>query len=214
MGIGEGHMLTVICVLKSGGPYDASWVEKLKRGVERNLSVPHKFVCLSDVPVPCHRIKAKHDWPAWWIKIELFRKGVITPPCLYIDLDTVITGPLDEFVDRPEDFSMLQNFHDPAVINSSLMWFRKVPHEVYDKFVQKPWQWIEYYQQFRRGNHVGDQAFIADTLRDINLIAHPRIRSYKKHCKEALPEGTAIVCFHGMPRPNEIKTEWMQRNWI
>lgn len=207
-------MLTVMCVLKNGALYNAEWVEKLMRGVKRNLSIPHRFSCLSDVPVPCHRIPMKHDWPGWWGKIELFRKGVVRTPCLYLDLDTVITGSIDELADMGNDFLMLHNFHNPFVVASGVMWFGRVPHEVYDKFVQKPWDWMEYYQQFTKGNHVGDQAFIADTLhKKVGFIESPRIKSYKKHCREALPEDAALVCFHGLPRPPEIKSDWMREFW-
>jgi len=58
-------MFTVICVLRSGGQYDAEWVRKLRDGVKRNLARPHRFVCLSDVDVPCERIPLQHDWPGW-----------------------------------------------------------------------------------------------------------------------------------------------------
>lgn len=206
-------MLNVVCVLKSGGQYDATWVEKLQRGVARNLSLPHRFVCFSDVPVPCDRIKLRHDWPAWWSKVELFRRGALTQPSLYLDLDTVITGPLESFFGAP-DFAMLHNFHDPKVVGSGVMWFGKVPHEVYRKFSQKPWDYIQYYQQFIKGNHVGDQAFVADTLHNIGFIENPRIKSYKKHCREGLPPDTSIVCFHGVPRPDQVRAEWMKEHWV
>lgn len=206
-------MLTIACVLKSGGQYDASWVEKLKRGVDRHLSIKHHFVCLSDIPVPCKRIALKHDWPAWWSKIELFRKGVLKNDTLYLDLDTVITGNMDDVVNQSSDFAMLKNFHDDKMVGSGVMWFRKVPHEVYDKFVQKPWEWIEYYQKFKFGNHVGDQAFIYDTLFGIDFIESDRIKSYKKHCREELPQDASIVCFHGLPRPDQIRKEWMKEHW-
>ena len=208
-------MLTVVCVLKSGGYYNAEWVDKLQRGVDRHMSVPHRFACLSDVPVNCFHIPLKHDWPAWWAKIELFRRGAIQTPALYLDLDTIITGSLDELTDIDHDFAMLRNFHDPTVVASGVMWFRKVPHEVYKKFSGNAWSFIQYYQQFKRGNHLGDQAFIADTLdRDkIGFIENPRIKSYKKHCRESLPEDASLVCYHGAPRPWEIKTPWMREHW-
>lgn len=87
--------LTIACVLRSGGVYDAEWVAKLQRGVARHMTLPHRFVCLSDVDVPCERIPLVTDWPGWWSKIELFRKGLFDGPVLYTDLDSVITGPLD-----------------------------------------------------------------------------------------------------------------------
>jgi len=87
-------MLTVACVLRSGGKFDSEYVRKLRDGVLRFANVPHRFVCLSDVDVPCERIPLEHNWPGWWSKIELFRPGVIKAPMLYLDLDTIVIGSL------------------------------------------------------------------------------------------------------------------------
>jgi len=203
--------MNILCVLKSGGVYDASWVEKLKRGVERNITVPYTFNCLSDVEVE-DRIPLKHDWPGWWSKIELF--NVITGPTLYLDLDTVITSNIDEFTDLPYDFAMLENFNEPETVGSGVMWFRKPLTAVYDRFVQDPDRIIEHYERVKIGSYRGDQAFIFDTLdREVDKLKSPALRSYKRHCRGGLPEGTAIVCFHGRPRPTEINPDWMQKHW-
>tara|TARA_R110000868_G_scaffold19561_5_gene84215 strand:- start:1171 stop:1803 length:633 start_codon:yes stop_codon:yes gene_type:complete len=209
-------MLTVICVLKSGGIYDASWVEKLKNGVSRNLKRPHKFVCLSDAEVPCERIPLIHDWPGWWSKIELFRPGVITGDTLYLDLDTVVTGDIGDFAGVECDFAMLRSFNNPDFVGSGVMWFGKVPHKVYEKFAKQPDAYIAHYERNRDGTYVGDQAFISDTLgADIERLDgyFDGIRSYKVHCRKRLPEDAKIVCFHGKPRPTEIDTPWMEQHW-
>lgn len=208
-------MLTVACVLKSGGAYDAEWVRRLRDGVARNLTVPHEFKCISDVPVPCYRIPLLVDWPAWWAKLYLFKPGILKTPTLYLDLDTVITGNIDSLSDLPQKFAMLHNFHDHNVVGSGVMWFREVPTQVYKRFIQKPWAFIEYYNRFHTGNHIGDQAFISDTLnRKVDFIDSDQIKSYKKHCKAGLPEDASLVCFHGLPRPDHVKDEWMGRHWV
>jgi len=208
-------MITIICVLKSGGIYDASWVGKLKRGVERNLTIPHRFVCLSDVEVDCERIPLEHDWPGWWAKIALFEPGLISGPTLYLDLDTIITGNMDAFTDLPYDFAMLENFNDKSFIGSGMMWFKeRAPEGVYERFVEGPQRIMDHYAAVKNGSYMGDQAFIFDALdRKVDKIAGPALRSYKKHCRGGLPEGTAIVCFHGRPRPTEINAKWLEENW-
>jgi len=99
--------LTIACVLRSGGDFDQEYVERLRDGVAANLSLPHRFVCLSDVEVPCERLALQHGWPGWWSKLELFEqlKGRV----LYFDLDTVIAGSLDEIASYPHAFSMLSD---------------------------------------------------------------------------------------------------------
>ena len=209
--------MRVLCVLKSGGVYDASWVEKLWSGVYRHMREPFTFGCLSDVelPDPIERIPLMHDWPGWWAKLEMFRPGVIQGPTLYLDLDTVVTGPLDAFTNLPYDFAMLKNFNNDEMVGSGVMWFKeKAPAGVYERFVQGPERVMEFYKNAKIGSYVGDQAFIWDTLdRQVDTISSPALRSYKEHCRNGLPEGTSLVAFHGRPRPTEIHPDWLKEHW-
>lgn len=208
-------MITVICVLKSGGVYHADWVSKLQSGVAQNLSQPHRFVCLSDVDVPCERIPLEHGWAGWWSKIELFKPGIIFGPTLYLDLDTIITGPLEPFTNLVYDFAMLENFNENEMVGSGVMWFKdKAPGIVYERFVESPERIMGYYNNVKLGSYRGDQAFIWDTLgRQVDKISSPALKSYKKHCIGGLPDGTSIVCFHGRPRPTEVYADWIDRYW-
>lgn len=216
-------MLTVLCVLKSGGDtYDKTWVEKLKRAVERNLTIQHTFACLSDVPVPCNRIPLKHDWPGWWSKIELFRPGVILGPTLYFDLDTVIVGNFDHMADNRSPFAMLKNFSavaQPGMVGSGVMWFRdeaSVPHKVYEKFAKMPECYMEHHLRHAEAatSYIGDQAFIWDALGGkVETLEYPGILSYKRHCRKLLPADSSIVAFHGRPRPSEVSDSWVKEHW-
>lgn len=204
-------MLTVACVCKSGSVYDAEWVRKLRDGVARNLG-RHRFVCLSDIEVPCERIPLEHDWPGWWSKIELFKDLEET---LYFDLDTVITGPLD-VRNLTVDFAMLQSFWTQDMVGSGVMYWTKPPVKLYEKFKKQPKAYINHYERNRNGTYVGDQAFINDSMNDIKRINEylPGIKSFKMHCYRRLPAGTSIVCFHGQPRPSEVDIDWMKQHWV
>ncbi len=211
-------MFTVICVLKSGGIYDAGWVRKLHDGVKRNLAHPHAFVCLSDIDVPCKRIPLLHDWPGWWSKIEVFRHEIIIGPTLYLDLDTAVTGPLDEVFNLKHDFAMLNNFSNPGMVGSGVMWFsgENVPHHIYEKFKRQPQAYIAHHERNANGSYLGDQAFIWDAMnRDVPFLTDEihGVRSYKHHCRSGLPPNTSIVCFPGAPKPTEIRTPWMELAW-
>src|SRR6478609_2567748 len=114
-------MLTVACVLKSGGIYDATWVERLRAGVKRHLPLEHRFVCLSDVDVPCERIPLEYNWPGWWSKLEAFR---LPGPVIYFDLDTAIVGDLSEIVARTDlwgGFTILEDFYRNKGYGSGVM---------------------------------------------------------------------------------------------
>lgn len=216
-------MLTVMCVLKSGGDtYDKTWVAKLKRAVERNLTIPHTFACLSDVPVPCNRIPLKHAWPGWWSKIELFRPGVINGPTIYMDLDTVIVGNFDYMANNRSRFAMLRNFSaapQHKMVGSGVMWFRdeaSVPHKVYEKFAKMPECYMEHHLRHADAatSYIGDQAFIWDALGGkIDALEYPGILSYKRHCRKLLPKDSSIVCFHGRPRPSDVSEAWVAQHW-
>lgn len=203
--------MTVWCVCKSGAEYDKEWVGKLKRGVARNLTVPHVFRCLSDMDI-AGRVPLKHRWPGWWAKLELFR--VVDGPSLYLDLDTVVVGNIDHLTNLPYDFAAIRNFHDPEMIGSAVMWLKGPMKHIYDKFCEKPYKWIEYHERKRNGPYLGDQAFIWNAMnRKVDTLDNQRIYSYKFHCKEALPKDAALVCFGGQPKAPEIKTDWMRTHW-
>jgi hypothetical protein len=205
-------MLKVLAVCKSGAEYDYEWVRKLRDGVSRNLTIPHEFKCLSDIDVP-GRIPLKHKWPGWWSKIEMFRE--VTGPTLYLDLDTVVTGNIDHLT-KTEGFTAIRNFHDPKMIGSAVMWFQGPMKQVYERFCEKPFKWIEYHERKRNGPYLGDQAFIWDSLgKNVQTFDMEKagIRSYKFHCKQGLPEGTNLVCFGGQPKATEVKADWLERHW-
>lgn len=210
--------LTVLCVLKSGGDYGVEYVRKLRDGVAKHLTIPHRFVCLSDVPVPCKRIALKHDWPGWWSKLEIFRPRVITGKTLYLDLDTIIVGDLDRITEIPDDFAMLNvTGNDKKLGNAGVMWFAKAFPHVYKRFAEKPEYWIDYHVKNGRDRYIGDQAFINDCFETIPKL-HQSLpgffRSYKyDRCQERIPSGCSVVCFGGLPRPAQAGG-WVQKAWI
>lgn len=213
-------MLDVICVCRSGGGYDASWVAKLRDGVARNIDRPHRFRCLSDIEVPCERIQLQHDWPGWWSKVELFRAGVIERPTLYLDLDTVIVSPmqLNGLLQGGPDFAMLQSFWQADMVGSGVMFFSgdNVPHHIYEKFVKQPEAYIRHYKRNASGPYVGDQAYIWDCMKhEVPRINDylPGIKSYKMHCIKRLPEDASIVCFHGSPKLPDVDHDWIRKCW-
>ncbi len=44
-------MATLITVLKGGGRYDATWVERLARGIRRHAPAFERILCLTDLPL-------------------------------------------------------------------------------------------------------------------------------------------------------------------
>lgn len=200
--------LKVICVLRSGGIYDATWVARLKAGVERHLSVPHHFICFSDVPVPCARTPLKHNWPGWWSKMEIFQ---IDGPALYIDLDTAVTGSLDDIAEQAENwqFTVLRDFYREKGIGSGVMAWNVDLRRLYDEFR------ADADAHIARIRTRGDQHFIEERVRAGGIarwqdVLPGQIVSYKAHVRAreniheigdgSLPPDARLVCLHGQPK--------------
>ena len=156
-------MINVVCVLRNGGKvgYDATWVEKLKNSVARNLTLEHRFICLSDVDVPCKRIPLISHNSGFWAKLELFRPKLFDGPVLYIDLDTVICADLTDIVDRIKDqqFVMLLET-DKNVVSSAVMWWQGDHSYLWDQYLEISSEEIK--EKYSKMPRYGDQAFIED----------------------------------------------------
>lgn len=189
--------VTVACVLRSGGEFRPEHVARLKAMCER--FVPHeRFVCLSDVEVPCERIELLHAWPRWWGKCELFRPKLLDGPTLYFDLDTTITAPFSVPL-KVGDFWMLRDFYEyerrgKSTPASGVMAWHGRFTAIYEslRVRSSPPTAAEW-----------DQRHIAQFVRAKLLQAHlPGIYSYKAHIRgKPMPADARVICYHGQPRP-------------
>jgi hypothetical protein len=223
-------VLTVACVLRSGGIYNAEWVAKLQRGIARHLhDTPYWFVCLTDsderLPFRCERDQLTNGWRGWWSKIELFRYGLFVGPVLYFDLDSVVVGSLDAIAAYPHRFTMAHEFYRPTMLCSTAMAWHGDYSFIYEAFEAEPERHLNIYdhEMPRRSCRIGDQAFIEDQLKAAgdpvatfrDLFGEHSIASYKVHeCQSAPPPDAAVVAFHGSPKPHEITTGWVPQTWI
>lgn len=193
-------MLTVACVLRVSNDYDAEYVQQLSDAVFAYLPSPHRFVCLSDVPVPCERIPFEYDWPTWWSKIELFK---LPPPVLYFDLDTMIVGDLTDIAATASllPFVALQDFYREKGLGSGMMSWASDMSRLYRTFAERPGFWQD------RCHRLGDQGFIEQTFTVAGkwqTILPGQVVSYKKHAKDGVPDDARVICFHGKPKPRDI----------
>lgn len=105
--------VTVACVFVTGHvPFTAEYVIRLKRMIDRVLP-GMRFVCLTnrehELPATIETI---HVNPVpgtfgWWAKINLFDPELpVFGRVLYLDLDVLVIGGLDEVVDYPSTFAL------------------------------------------------------------------------------------------------------------
>ena len=95
-------MINVICV-KWGTKYSSDHVNRLLTMVERNISLPFKFYCLTEDASNLNKnvnvIPIKHNHlEVWWNKLAMFERGFgnLKGKCLFFDLDVIIQNNIDE----------------------------------------------------------------------------------------------------------------------
>ncbi len=225
-------MITVACVLRSGGIYDETWVDRLQRAVTTHMRAEHRFVCLTDTMadnmlVWCGGditwLPFEHDWPGWWSKLNLF---ALPGKVLYLDLDVAVVGSLDALLDsktrafdgrsfEPEGTLIAsRDFYQPRQFNSSVLLFEN-RRDIYRMFVD---QADAVMKEFR-----GDQEWLSVVVPE-SKVWLSGIVSYKKHCRARLhmpdqepasippPAGTSVVAFHGQPKMMDAEG-WPKEYW-
>jgi hypothetical protein len=186
-------MTTIACVLKSGGDYDIEYVERLRDGVRKHLHAPYRFVCMSDVDVPCERIPLRHDFAGWWAKLELF---YLDGPVLFFDLDTVIAGDITPIVEYDHVFTAVSDFYRPRALQSCMMaWSDATPFRgIIDDYLSDPISAGRSHQKYLE--RYIKPVFFQD-------LWPGKVVSYKATRNRA---GASVVCYHGKPRPRD--TGW------
>ena len=185
-------VITVVCVnvenyLGRGEEY----VAKLRAMVARHLSLPHQFECIT------HSNKQ-----GWWAKIDLFQPGRFSGRVLYLDLDSVIVGPLDALVQTKgiphlKDWGWTKNDYGSAV----MVWDAGEHAEIFDRYDKTvP-------ERFR-----GDQDWLTH-LGGWPALPKGLCVSYRYLSRLAPPAGASVISFHGQPKPHEVTDGWVPQHW-
>lgn len=221
--------VNIICV-KWGSRYGPEYVNRLFAGVSRSLSRPFRFICVTDdlsglnskvesVPFP-EDPGIKRGWPDVLVKLMLLEDGFagLAGPTLFLDLDVLITGPIDCFFEyKPGKNCIIHNWvggmraimnKRPAVGNSSIFRFEAgCSGYVYETFM------AERHRAEDRSIFNTEQAFLTYAMREVEWWPEEWVRSFKRHCRPLfplnllvapkLPKDCKILVFHGRPDPDE-----------
>lgn len=205
-------------VLRSGGEYGPDMVARLDRQLQNTPGVnPFRTIlCLTDLPLHGDSVKTvpmQHRWPGWWSKMELCRPGLWTGDMVYLDLDTVLIGDLDDIVLRTKGTIVLRDFFELGdAIGSGFMRLSQEDRKaIWEEWIKRPDWWME---ECRAG---GDQKMMetvigghAQRWQDVlpGQIISYKAQMVRKGLTEP-PEGTRVVCFHGKPRPWTVQHDWI-----
>jgi hypothetical protein len=166
-------MLNVVCVLRTGGKvgYDATWVEKLKRGIEKNLTLPYQFVCFSDCNLSVPTIPLDSTDHGFWSKMQMFKPNLFNGPVLYLDLDTVVCQNIDSMIARLQDQSFVMwNEADKNIHSSALMFWQGDHSYLWSLYKSQP---LCYWESLYSAPPLyGDQAIISENTKHSILTDH------------------------------------------
>jgi hypothetical protein len=218
----------ILC-MKWGWKYGPEYVNHLYGMVRRHLRGDFDFVCLTDdpdgvrsevrcLPIPPLELNSKPgERDGAWQKLTTFAADLhgLRGTALFLDLDVVIVGPLDEFFTHPGDFLIIHDyprfwrFGERIVGNSSVYRFELGAHaDVLEHFRR--------HTDAARGKFRNEQEFLSHFLaRQGKLRYWPRAwcPSFKYQCiprwpanywrAPFVPEGARVVIFHGEVNPHD-----------
>jgi hypothetical protein len=187
--------MRVFTVYRGGGDFLPKHVQALQRQVLQWSPVGTTFLCLSSVPIDgVLTYPLQTEWPGFWAKMELLDPA-IAGDFLFMDLDTAIIGPIDDFL-KPRPLT---------TFGGALMWlpeadrveageiFRANPEGIMreyggeDVFLRAVWA----------GQHTVPRTFIDQVIRE---------RKMTRQWTEDLPEQICFRKYRGLVQPGRITT--------
>lgn len=216
----------VICI-NWGTKYGPRFINRLYAMVARNITPPFSFTCFTDtpegvrpevrcLPLPPLDVTMPVNTRGIWPKARLWGPslGDLTGPVLFMDLDVVVTGSIDEMFTfgDPDDIVLSRNVTNPFERLGQTSVFRfpvgkLVPLQ--EKFRANPQAVADEYrfeQRFVTRNAPGG----------VKLFPSRWVRHFRRHCTPVFPlnywkapkleAGTKIVIFPGGFHPEHAIT--------
>ena len=227
-------MKQLVCV-KWGSMYGPEYVNRLYGMVARHLSAPFRLVCLTDdrsgirpevecfdlpelgVPHPQRTIGKWRKQVLWGATVPGLTTG---EPALFIDLDSVIVGSLDDYflIGAPDDVYVARNWARPLEKLGQTSVFR-FP-------VGGNAQVLEGFRADAQGvadRYQFEQHYVTAAVRGgVKFWPDAWTKHFRLHClppfplryflPARLPDGTRIVTFPGGPNPDDVMVgRWNKR---
>lgn len=229
----EPPVLEIICY-KWGTKYPAEDVNILQSMVAKNLSIPHRFHCITDDAAGLNPDVNIHQLPdlgfdGIWRKLWTFSDGFLGLDgslVVSLDLDVVIVDSLDFIAERPElDFVIARNWSrnletKGGARGSGSLYRLRVGSmaEIWEQFITDPNAAIEKFHGKNR--EIGEQNWLENHVKEWNFFPENKVVSFKRHCgargrkilgvntakfgAARVPVGAAMVSFHGDPLPRDL----------
>jgi len=229
------------CVIH-GTAYDWIYVERLYNMLKANSTHDIRLHVFTEPGRPVPPPFVKHElteWPgiagprkSWWYKMQMFDPAHNLGRVLYFDLDTVITKNIDwmwqldqQYFWAIKDFKYLWRTTWNGINSSVMIWDTQKFAWIWDGFGSKNINaTVKLFH--------GDQDYLNTVLDDKNrkFIDPEIIKSWRWQCKDGgldmksrvyrspnagtiVDHKTAIMIFHGKPKPHEIQDNIIDSFW-
>lgn len=214
----------IIICMKWGTKFGPEYVNRLYKMVEKNLTLPHRFVCLTDnsdgimdgveiFPIPDNVPVDENAPERGWKKLSIFAEKLydLSGQALFLDLDIVIRDNIDCFFDGSDKFLIIKDWDFPNDIigNSSVFRFNIGKHS----YVLK--EFIKNKAEIQK-RHRNEQAYLSYAINAHGALKYwPKqwCVSFKRNCLHMWPmcyfkmpidpKKAKIIVFHGKPNPEQ-----------
>ena len=219
-----------IVTIKWGEEFISEDVNILKRAVRDNSEDSYQFVCLTDnasgldddivaLPIPTAGLSQMPKPKGAWPKICLFHPSLceLFEQVLFLDIDTVICGNIDPFLQEPGEVLWLlscgprwKSFNSelPPQPATGVMSYNVSRHlNIFNNFAKDP--------NYAYNAFDIEQEFVGSTAVEIDYFDLEYVQSFKYHLRrqylvdlflppQAPHEKSRMVAFHGYPRPRQV----------
>ncbi len=214
-------MQTIIS-MKWGKRYGPEFVNRLNNSIKKHTKRPTRLICFTDeqkgiddeikcYPLPNINLPSTISQTPWRkLSVWKFPLEDLTGDVLFLDLDIVITGNLDQFFDyKPGKYCVIENWTQIGKNIGNTSCFRlpigKYPY-VFNEFQKNPEKfWKEYHiEQIYLSKKIKDQFFWPSDW--CKSFKHNLLPSWPSRIWKAakLPKKTSIVAFTGKPDPDDV----------
>lgn len=215
---GKTTILTWLWEQRGGiSRYTAEHVNIWAAMLRRHVTVPHRLVCVTDmpegidsgvevVPLPDFPHINNPHWPEQlgkpqcYRRLDMYRKGaedIYGKRTLMLDLDIVIAKNIDDIVSYTGDAMFMRSQSGDRMYNGSLQFIKSGKRaNVFDDFSAEN-------AQKASKRYVGsDQAWLHDALgiREPTISEEHGVYFFRRRMKQ-VPEGTRIMFFPGAIKP-------------
>lgn len=214
--------VNIIC-MKWGNKFPADYVNRLYAMVERNITLPFRVVCFTEVAEGIRQEVEIQPLPVLnlpegipergWKKLGVLAKGFggLSGEALFLDLDVIIVDNIDAFFTRPGQFLIAHDKKRPKKLEGNSSVFRFVIGEHNDIIENFEKNVAQIRNEVRH-----EQAYLSREIHKKGLLEFwpdEWVPSFKYKCAPGwlrswfsaplIPQGAKIIIFHGLPNPPE-----------